>query len=235
MVSTQYLTISVDNDDIFQTVYAKQGDYGGREFIITMLRNNQQIVPSSGDTAKFRFRKPNEESAWVNAVINNNGTIKVVTNQNMLLLPGVIYCDVAIIRSNNVLSTATFMIYCEEAPMNAHSAISSDEFLLLQQTIIEAIDSINSVKNMITSAHGLAAGSSPTAVVTGGEDGDPLSISFGIPKGDKGDTYDLTQTDKQDIANIIGYETELRYILNGTSNPSSSLGSNGDVYVRYVP
>lgn len=233
MQLTQYLTLSVDESGFFKTLYAKQGDYGGREFIITMLMNNQRIIPGSGGSARFRFRKPDRTENWENATINNNGTISFVTSENMLILPGMLYCDVSIVKGQNLFSTATFGIYCDEMPADAHGTVSSDEFLLLQETIVQALGAIRSVQDMIVSAHGLSAGSTPTATITGGDDGDPLSISFGIPKGDKGDA--LTQNDKQDIADLIGYETQLQYIRTGTTDPSPSLGNEGDIYIKYIP
>lgn len=242
MKSIQYLTLSVDDPGGYKTVFAKQGDYIDREFHITMTERGQKIIPSSGDEAQFRVRKPDQHSTWTSATINDDGSITVEATEQMLIVPGTIYCDVAIVNASGTVSTATFIINCEEQPLNANQAISTSDFQVLQEKTAEAISAIaetretsQSLIDMTASAQGLAAGSNPTATVTGGEDGEPFNIAFGIPKGDKGDTYELTQNDKQDIADLIGYETQLRYIRFGTTDPSPSLGNEGDIYIKYIP
>ena len=74
----------------------------------------------------------------------------------------------------------------------------------------EVDQAINSLEQSDATVEGLPAGSAPTVDLVDFEG--HKRFEFGIPKGDKGDTYELTQEDREEIAEIAeeNFTTEVK-------------------------
>lgn len=130
-VYVQPIDLHVDKENLFQTVFAKQGDYHSRFVRVTMYEKDVKIVPEAGASANIRALKPDGTGIFNPCVINEDGTITAELTDQMLAVEGTVTGDIMLIGAENeILSAASFQV--RVAPIPAGEVIeSSNEFLVL--------------------------------------------------------------------------------------------------------
>lgn len=79
----------------------------------------------------------------------------------------------------------------------------------LKERLLEVYDNLIKLESMTVSAETLPQGSQATVTKTVSEEG-IINFNFGIPKGDKGDNYVITEDDYEAIANLAADILETR-------------------------
>lgn len=146
MQYVQEISLDVAGKLRYKYIDAKQGDNASRYLKITLLANGKKITPEVGETAIFRCLKPDGHSCLNDGTINRDGTVTVELTSQVLACKGTTKADVSLMKGDTVLSTVTFFIQVEEAAFSADITSSSDEFLLLIETIKEAAETIEDTK-----------------------------------------------------------------------------------------
>ena len=131
------LTIDVASREALKVIRVKQSDTN-RYIKVWMTAGGVPIVPSSGDSAVFRCKKPDCKSCYNTAEINSDGSISVRLTAQALAVPGETQADISVYQGDNILSTANFTILVEAMPFNGNTAQSSDEYQALADMVADA-------------------------------------------------------------------------------------------------
>lgn len=135
MQSTQYVTLDLNTRSVFSYIRAKQGDSGSRFVCVTLTENGAAYQLPDGVEANFRCLKPDGNSVYNPAVINDDGTITVELTEQVLAVPGVVSSDVCLCDTQgDILSTVSFEIRVDPAPVGTMVA-SENELLTLLDII----------------------------------------------------------------------------------------------------
>ena len=135
MQSTQYVTLDLNTRSVFSYIRAKQGDSGSRFVCVTLTENGAAYQLPDGVEANFRCLKPDGNSVYNPAVINDDGTITVELTEQVLAVPGVVSADVCLCDTQgDILSTVSFEIRVDPAPVGTMVA-SENELLTLLDII----------------------------------------------------------------------------------------------------
>lgn len=219
---TQEINLDVDKNRESKYIYAKQGDKGSRFVKATLMKNGQQLEISKNETAIFRAKKPDGKSVMDEAKINDDQTITAELTEQTLAVKGIVEADISIRSSTGeTLSSASFKIDVREAPVGDIDQ-SSNEFLLLEKLIGDANNAISNanstVKEIITmKENGDFKGEKGDTGEQGpkGDIGEQGPQGETGPQGPPGDSYIITETDIQKIADIVKtqYLDELETII----------------------
>lgn len=206
----QEITLDVDKQSSFKFIYAKQGDKGSRFVKATLMKNGKKIEISENETAIFRAKKPDGKSVMDPATINDDNTVTAELTEQTLAVKGIVEADISIISgTGETLSSASFKIDVGEAPVGDVDP-SSNEFLLLEKLIDDAnnaiskanstVDEIKSMKENgdFKGEKGDTGEQGPKGDI--GETGPPGETG---PQGPPGDSYTITESDIQEIADIV--------------------------------
>ena len=147
MQAIQRLTLDVNSTDSYKYVYGIQFDNKSRILIIKLEESGKPFTPPPKCTAMFRCLKPDGTSVLNSAIINSDGTIIAELTNQVLAVKGEVEADISLIEGETVLSSATFKIEVEKVPASANQAISTNEFLILNQKIAEVNNAIDSITN----------------------------------------------------------------------------------------
>lgn len=132
MQSTQYVTLDLNTRSVFSYIRAKQGDSGSRFVCVTLTENGAAYQLPDGVEANFRCLKPDGNSVYNPAVINDDGTITVELTEQVLAVPGVVSSDVCLCDTQgDILSTVSFEIRVDPAPVGTMVASESELLTLL--------------------------------------------------------------------------------------------------------
>lgn len=145
MQNYQNITLDVNNGIDFIYINAKQGDSNSRFLKIFLEESGKELVPESQCTAVLRCLKPDGRICINKAAVNDDGSITACLTEQVLAAAGTVRADVSLLKNDTVLSSATFFIQVEPSPAVKEGTLSSDEYLLLTETVEKANDAVNSI------------------------------------------------------------------------------------------
>jgi len=122
---------------------AKQADHG-YDIICTILRNGENIVDASTDTATFRAGKPDNTIYYGDATVNSDNTVTIHVDDEgqMLAVPGFVVVDVTLNDGNGVVkSTQNFVLDVQAAP--GGEAIPSWSVFVELEELVESVQQFN--------------------------------------------------------------------------------------------
>ena len=107
---TQNITLDFCRND-YKTITVKQRDKNSRNLIITCT-NNGSIYRIDGSTqeCKYKMSTPDNRAIYKNATINNDGTILITFDDNMLYEPGTGKLEIQILEQSTNYSLSTMIL-----------------------------------------------------------------------------------------------------------------------------
>lgn len=135
------ITIDLTANNNFNYVRAVQGDNQTRYVHITLL-NNQIPYNLSDIEPVLRGTKPDGTIIFNHCEISDDGEIIVELTSQILASAGMGKYEIALYKTDEVLTSFPFNIYVSPVSFNAGNIISSNEFTELSD-IIKNIDTIN--------------------------------------------------------------------------------------------
>lgn len=137
---TRNISIDVNAVSEHTVVRVKQGDHSTRYIHITLTSDGVPVSPPPGTTAVFRLEKPDGKAIFNGAEINSDGTITVEMTSACTTVVGRSKADISLIKDGSGLSTVVFCIDVLPSPDVAGRIISTDEFLMLDTAISDAVN-----------------------------------------------------------------------------------------------
>lgn len=149
---TRHIELDVSIPGDIPVVRVKQGDQFARFLEITLLREGEQFEPEEGAAAMFRCEKPDGTAVVTDSmsadselgrylvVINNDGTVTVELTDQVAAVAGRCKCDISLMKSGKVLSTADFVIEVLASPNVASQIVSDNDFRTLTNAIEQVED-----------------------------------------------------------------------------------------------
>ena len=176
MQAIQNLTLDVNDNVKFRYIKGKQWDNNSRFVRITITESGEQFVPPKNCTAVFRCLKQDGTSCINEATINQDNTITVELTNQVLAVEGTVNADISLMDGNSILSSATFFIEVGAVPASANQVTSTDEFLILMETINEATKAIGAIEETVNNAKEALEGVEEIKAYIGYTDNDILGL-----------------------------------------------------------
>ena len=111
------IRVDVSQPNVFQAIVAKQNDCNSRFLKVTLTDCGVKINIESTAKVTINANRPDGESQSFIGEANNDGTVTVPLAQWMLLVVGLLKCDVSVIDTTDGerLTTTTFYVDVQEA------------------------------------------------------------------------------------------------------------------------
>lgn len=120
--------LSVDiNAKGCETVYAKQGDFETRLLLITLLQDGEPYTIEDDVAVRIAWNKPDGNQVLNDCAVEN-GKIKVVMTQQMLIEEGEAQCEIMLFKTDQLLTTALFTVVIVPAAYDSDVIESSSEY-----------------------------------------------------------------------------------------------------------
>lgn len=152
---TQNITLDFCRND-YKTITVKQRDKNSRNLIITCT-NNGSIYRIDGSTqeCKYKMSTPDNRAIYKNATINNDGTILITFDDNMLYEPGTGKLEIQILEQSTNYSLSTMILTVIIVGNVFHDDVitASDEFSALTDALLNIEDSTNKAKDTVELAN----------------------------------------------------------------------------------
>lgn len=161
MQTTTEIKLDIARNTSPPTVYAKQGDSGTRYVTATLLENGVPYTLESGITARIRVLKPDNTAVYNTATVSGNTVTAELTSQ-ALAVPGVAIAEIGLYKDTQILTTFIFYVRIERSAVSDNQIESSDEFGVLEETIQQALSTID-IANMAAETANIAAGNANIA------------------------------------------------------------------------
>lgn len=155
MQTTTEIKLDIARNTSPPTVYAKQGDNGTRYVTATLLENGVPYTLDSGITARIRVLKPDNTAIYNAATVSGNTVTAELTSQ-ALAVPGVAIAEIGLYKGAQILTTFIFYVRIERSAVSDNQIESSDEFGVLEETIQQALSTID-IANMAAETANIAA------------------------------------------------------------------------------
>lgn len=140
----QEITLDIFSNG-YVTINAKQYDDRARFVRVRLTANGMEFRPEEGVAAKFRALKPDGNSVFNDAVIEEGGTILVELTRQALACPGVTRADVSLQKGTGVISTLSFFVQVEPVPQG-NGLDSKDELKALVDATAAANEATEAAK-----------------------------------------------------------------------------------------
>ena len=193
-------TLDVQKKGIQFTVNAVKNEALSRQIILNIVDGGKPFDFDSDNLHALLYAvKPDGNILYNNCVRNGNTLIYTFTEQT-LSVAGDVIARIKIIAVDNemqVLFAPEFVIYVDDVDELDSAIESTNEYSALTTATANALSA--------TSAANIAASNADEAVATANAVKDQLLLDKenGLFDGEDGNDYILTNTDKQDIANIV--------------------------------
>lgn len=176
MQAIQNLTLDVNDNVKFRYIKGKQWDNDSRFVRIKITESGEQFALPKNCTAVFRCLKPDGTRCINEATINQDNTITVELTNQVLAVEGTVNADISLMDGNSILSSATFFIEVGAVPASANQVTSTDEFLILTETINEATKAIGAIEETVNNAKEALEGVEEIKAYIGYTDNDILGL-----------------------------------------------------------
>ena len=110
MQYTQNITLDMNRKCACRAIYAKRLDNSSRFLNVKVTNGNADFQVEEDCSASLRYLTRNMDSNETEGVINNDGTVRVELDSEMLSDSGTYECDISFTNGSATLSTPTFYI-----------------------------------------------------------------------------------------------------------------------------
>ena len=179
-------------------VHGKQYDNSSRIIVAQLYEDNTKWVAPENILGVISYIKPDgnygfydETDLGEQAVVfdpDDRSICTLILSTQALTCDGKVKVEVNFYDIDNArrLSSFAFTLDVEKSTITQDDLTSSSEFRILAEQIAQVLEAAENLSGLTAEANTLSAGSSATAVVTGGSGGTPYKITFGIPQGIQG-------------------------------------------------
>lgn len=190
--STTYLTLNLQYPNIATVAYAVQGDEGAREISAQLVDGSVAWSPPAGALATVRYRKPDGTTGFYDTMEDNSTPAVEVTGstatiriaRQALTVPGGVVMQLNFYDADaQRVTTFSWIMIVQPSVLTDTQFVSTDYYNILSQQIAAVLNAAAAISGITATASGLPTGSNPKVDVTGGSDGDPYNLAFGIPAG----------------------------------------------------
>lgn len=221
-----YNSIQLDlcKKNSYKAIPTKQLDTNSRFLRVELLNNGSQYDFNDDVTVILASTRNGETKAYKCTV--EDGCVVAPLTSWMLAEEGYVDCEIVLVdtASNSKLSSFAFSICVDESIYNDETISQDENYNVLLQLITEvdtAVKSCNTATEKATEIYNTVE----TKLNNGELKGE---------KGDKGDTYELTAQDKQDIVNQIpNASPSERGIMSVPNGCGIIVDKNGSASVHY--
>lgn len=194
MTENTSVSLNFQSPNISTVVYAVQNDKLSRHIVAQLRDGSAPWTPPAGAGAFIRYLKPDGTAGFYDVDESNDPAISVSGSVATLTLaeqcttvPGDVYMQLNFYGSDgSKLTTFAWILRVQKSVLEDATIISSDYYNVLSAQIAAVLNAAASLTGMTASASGLPTGSDPTVNVTGGTEGVPYNLAFGIPAGPVG-------------------------------------------------
>jgi hypothetical protein len=213
-------------------VHAVQDDTLSRTFTAQLLAGDTPFTPPSNASAFISYRRADGVPGWYDTLTDGSEAVEIDGDTVTFTL-----CDHALETAGRGeislilmapgteeaarLSSFKMVLDVEPTPYPASEIVTSEPYInVLSQQIAAVLEAAADLTGITVSATTGAAGSSATATVTGGSEGQPYHIAFKIPRGNTGATPNLTIGTVETVSSSSQAEAT---ITGTTANPKLNL------------
>lgn len=214
-------------------VHAVQDDTLSRTFTAQLLAGDTPFTPPANVSAFLSYRRADGAPGWYDTLTDGSDAVTISGSTVTFTL-----CDHALAAAGRGdlslilmaptggeeaarLSSFKMILDVEPTPYPADEIVSSEPYInVLSQQIAAVLEAAADLTGLTVSATTGAAGSSATATVTGGSEGNPYHIAFKIPRGNTGATPNLTIGTVETVASSAQAEAT---ITGTAANPKLNL------------
>lgn len=161
-------------------IYAKQYDAKSR-YIIATIKNGDQKIEVKG-TARFNVKKPDGTFFYADGQINDDSTVTVEIDSQILAVDGEVSCDISIfdgdIPDRAILTTSTFFIIVEKSNYDLDAIKSSNIYIDLDAAKVDAQESATKAEEAMSAAE-ISSGIASDAAKAAKEAADRAELAGG--------------------------------------------------------
>ena len=171
-----------------------QNDRLSRHITAQLRDGSAPWTPPAGSGALIRYLKPDGTAGFYDVdesnapAISVSGSVATLTlAEQCTTVPGDVYMQLNFYGSDgSKLTTFAWILRVQKSVLEDATIISSDYYNILSEQIAAVLNAAASLTGMTATASGLPTGADPTVNVTGGSEGEPYNLAFGIPAGPVG-------------------------------------------------
>lgn len=209
MESLTSITLNLQNPNIATVAYGVQNDRLSRKITAQLVDGSTPWTPPAGALATIRFLKPDGTAGFYDtdedgnpATVINGSTVTMTIVEQALTVPGDVYMQLNFYTSDGErLTTFCWLLRVQQNVLTDATITSSDYYNVLSAQIAAVLEAAASLTGLTATASGLPTGSDPTVTITGGTEGVPYNLAFGLPAGPVGPTgpqgVSITETVKK--------------------------------------
>lgn len=145
-IIVKQLSVDVAQENIFQSVIAKQYDTNSRFLTVKLTNEGEQITVSPTSVITINAAREDKQAKAFAGTVNEDGTVTVPITYWMLELDGIVKCDISVIDSEQRKLTTTSFTISVEAAACSETDITEDENYDILVTLIGQISDIQSVE-----------------------------------------------------------------------------------------
>jgi len=145
-IIVKQLSVDVAQENIFQSVIAKQYDTNSRFLTVKLTNEGEQITVSPTSVVTINAAREDKQAKAFAGTVNEDGTVTVPITYWMLELDGIVKCDISVIDSEQRKLTTTSFTISVEAAACSETDITEDENYDILVTLIGQISDIQSVE-----------------------------------------------------------------------------------------
>lgn len=202
MESLTSITLNLQNPNIATVAYGVQNDRLSRKITAQLVDGSTPWTPPAGALATIRFLKPDGTAGFYDtdeagnpATVIDGSAVTMTIVEQALTVPGDVYMQLNFYTSDgDRLTTFCWLLRVQQNVLTDATIISSDYYNILSAQIAAVLEAAAALTGMTATASGLPTGSEPTVTVTGGTEGEPYNLAFGLPAGPVGPSEVPTTT-----------------------------------------
>lgn len=194
MTENTSVSLNFQAPNISTVVYAVQNDRLSRHIVAQLRDGSAPWTPPAGAGAFIRYLKPDGTAGFYDVDENDDPAItidgSVVTltlAEQATTVPGDVYMQLNFYGTDGArLTTFCWILRVQKSVLEDATIISSDYYNVLSAQIAAVLEAAAALTGLTATATGLPTGSDPTVHVTGGTEGVPYKLAFGLPAGPVG-------------------------------------------------
>lgn len=126
------ITVDLSRQSNSRVVFARQGDVGARNLIISLTDDGMPYEIESGNTAAIVYLRPDQVAGATDGTVLDDGTILLEIPQAMLDCVGEVACYVMIVDTlGNYITSSDFYLDVKQIYYTGESLVDDPEYSLL--------------------------------------------------------------------------------------------------------
>jgi hypothetical protein len=186
--------LNFQSPNISTVVYAVQNDRLSRHITAQLLDGSAPWTPPTGAGAFIRYLKPDGTAGFYDvdenndpAIVLSGSTATLTLAEQATTVPGDVYMQLNFYGTDgSKLTSFCWILRVQKSVLEDATIISSDYYNILSEQIAAVLNAAAALTGLTATASGLPTGSAPTVTVTGGAEGVPYNLDFGLPAGPVG-------------------------------------------------